>query len=138
MVKQRRMGVLIFALIMVVVTLYTIFNGEGSINVQVNDEAVGVSGPNKSTQFVMLEDIVSAQLLDSWEKGKCISGIDSEKYSEGLYCTVDGEEYLLCVENKLETYIYIQTREKIYVFNCTSSNYTKQLFEDIENRRDDK
>lgn len=134
MVKQKKITGIILLIIFIGGTLHSFASGRGSITVQVNEEAVGIAGPSMETVFIELDDIDSVQIFDSFDSGKCISGINTEKYQDGIYWNQEFENYHLCVKKSVNAFIVIETDADKYIFNCESEKATDRIYQNLMKR----
>ena len=130
--KRYRKSVLIIVLIIFVgVMIYGNATGSGTVSVQINDEAVGVAGPNGTTTILMYEDVIGMEYYEDFSVGEALDAYDSEQNYEGTYTNDLLGEYAIIAYQKCTSMIVIETEDGFFAFNYGSESKTQKNYETL-------
>ena len=127
--KKRNLNSLIFFVIIVVAfLLYSTLTGSGSIQAAVDDNTLGVSGPNKTTHFIALSDITEVDLLEEFEVGEAIEVTETDNIYLGTYQNDLLGEYSIIAYQSCAAMVVVYTADEVFVFNDTDKSATEEYY----------
>ncbi|MBR4390853.1 MAG: DUF3784 domain-containing protein [Bacteroidales bacterium] len=123
-------GVLMGLTLVFVVTLLVLSSRPQKI--MVGEEAVKISGMYGSE--IPIADIVSVELLDEMPASRRINGSELGDRYKGHFQLKSGEKCMVFIR-KQAPYIEMRTNDNLYYINADSGEETKQLYQEIKDRK---
>jgi hypothetical protein len=119
---------------LVVFCIVGIFLITGDVKVNLNDNAIKIEASYWKDQNISFKDIKSVSYSEDLSVGRRTNGFGSLKLNEGHFNNSLFGDYILYSYTKCKSYIVIKTNSDIYVVNGKSSEDTKKLYEEINER----
>jgi hypothetical protein len=117
------------ALLILGLIIYGFSPKSGGIEINIDDDSMTINGPGSNVVYrVEYSDIVSMALVDSFERGKCVSGAGTKTYSFGTWTNDRFGDYSLCVQNNIRRCIIVESPCGVTVFNFESNNATNSFY----------
>lgn len=137
MKKNNRTSLIIFLLIFVGFTVYSMLSGSNSSNVEFGDNFLRLSAPSEENPFectIYYDDIESVRTIfkdEKYDLGEMVSGTETKKLNYGTWKNAEFGEYTLYASPKFNTYTVINTTKGVVVMNIegaeTTENFTSAL-----------
>ncbi|SES20667.1 hypothetical protein SAMN04487884_12317 [Butyrivibrio fibrisolvens] len=136
MAKEIRRQWILTIIFVAVIALIVFVKGSrvgGKITVQVNDKAIGISGENHQTIFVMMDDVTSIDLtdLEGFDAGHRIEGENTANLYEGVYENAEYGRYRAVIGADSGSLIVVKTKDETIVFSGLSKKDTVQIYDEI-------
>lgn len=120
------------ALLFIIGTVLSMTGKQGSVTAQVDGEKLGVMGTYGETIFIMLDDIVDAQLVNEMDFGTAVDAVETGNTICGTYNNDAYGTYALRVYTEKNPYIVVTYGDgEVLVFNQTSKKQTQNIYEDL-------
>lgn len=130
-----RSTLIIFAIIVVGLFLYSSFGGTGlgtgSIEVATDAKTLGVAGPNKTTHFTALSVITQVELIEDFDAGEAVEENGTDAIYVGTYENELLGEYEIIAYQSVPTVIAVYTEDSVFVFNGSSESATAKYYETV-------
>ena len=104
----------------------------GDIEISVTREQIDIAGSYWSDYTVEVGDILSVSYTEDLETGKRTGGFGSFKLAEGNFKNSEFGSYKLYAYTGCDSYVVMETADKMVVVNCDTKEKTKELYEKIK------
>jgi hypothetical protein len=139
MTKGERKGMMIFGGFMAGVTvvifvLVFFFVGSGDVRADLGEDGLGVEAPMLH-EYVLYENIVSAELREDVDLGERVNGFGGSKVLSGKFRNGEFGNYTLACYKENKTCIVVErTGGRTLVFNLASAEETGDLYRELNER----
>jgi hypothetical protein len=127
--KIRKIKIILGICLLAAIIIYMVSTDTESISVAVNDDYLILSYSSGDSFEIKLIDITSVKEKRNLDLGKFVSGIETKKYSFGVWKNDEFGEYNLCIYSNVEKYIVVETTTNIFVFNIESDDATDSFYQ---------
>ncbi len=128
--KRMLSSLIVFAVIVIFVTISGLFNNNASIVSQVGDELIGISGSEESF-FIYFDDISAVEMIDNLDPGTLLTGKSTNTVYTGTYRNDTYGEYQLYAYKTPGVFIVIHYTDGVFVFNGYSEGTTEDIYQNL-------
>ena len=131
--RMRFINIGFTVVVLILATVLSIHFGSNKIDFSLADSTLTVTGPDKFSYSVKYENINKFIYLVDFDKGEETSGGTKRKINYGSWVNGDLGTYNLCVSEKINTYIYVESKsgDKL-VFNYDDAEFTLKLYNTLK------
>ena len=106
----------------------------GAVEYQLDTERIGIAFQSYEPAFISYQDIRSVELIDSFDMGTRIDGVDWNNGWCGEYESADLGLYKIYAYSAPGKYILIRGETETVIFNAKTLKQTENVFQELSSR----
>lgn len=128
---RKYTNMLLIIVIMIGVSLFSLFHGENTVQFNWTEEHVQITAPDDTIFTIVYNEIIAAELITHPDYGYCHAGGKRSGWIYGSWENDVWGTYTLCAGTNTQQCIVLRTASETFVLSYESDDITAALYDSI-------